>query len=121
MDDRQVTGIKGEEIAARFLKEKGYTILERNWRFRHKEVDIIARDGNYLVIVEVKTLKSPISGDPVDGVSIRKQRLLIDAAEIYLNYRNLDLEVRFDVVSIILSGRRTQVEHIVEAFHPLAG
>lgn len=113
-------GQKGEDLAVEFLVEEGYEILERNWRFKHIEVDIIARDKDQLVIAEVKTRTGNSYGEPYTAVDYRKQRSLIFAAERYLFGHNLDLEVRFDIVSIIIDHGRTVVEHIKEAFHPIA-
>jgi putative endonuclease len=113
-------GRKGEDLAAEFLVEEGYDILERNWRFRHIEIDIIARDRDQLVIAEVKTRSGNTWGEPSVAVDIRKQRALILAAERYIYCHNLDLEVRFDIVSIIIGQNRTVLEHIKEAFHPIA-
>lgn len=118
--DRISFGKQGENLAAGYLLEEGYEILERNWRFKHIEVDIIARDKNELVIAEVKTRTGNSWGEPYTAVDIRKQRALIFAAERYIFSQNLDLDVRFDIVSIIIDHGRTVVEHIKEAFHPVA-
>src|SRR3972149_4059091 len=98
MDNRQM-GRQGEDLAVEFLTEEGYEILERNWRFKHIEVDIIARDNDQLVIVEVKSRSGNTWGEPSTAVDIRKQRSLIFAAERYIFSRNIDLDVRFDIVS----------------------
>ena len=116
----QSLGKKGEELAVEYLLEENHEILDRNWRFKHIEVDIIARDKNELVIVEVKTRTGNSYGEPYTAVDIRKQRSLIFAAERYIFSHNLDLDVRFDIVSIIIDHNRTVVEHIREAFHPVA-
>jgi putative endonuclease len=113
-------GKKGEDLAAEYLIEEGYDILERNWRFRHIEIDIIARDRDQLVIAEVKTRSGNTWGEPSTAVDIRKQRALILAAERYIYSHNIDLDVRFDIVSIIIGHNRTVLEHIKEAFHPIA-
>ena len=113
-------GKQGENLAVEYLIEEGYEILERNWRFKHTEVDIIARDRDQLVIAEVKTRTGNSWGEPYTAVDIRKQRSLIFAAERYICGHNLDLDVRFDIVSIIIDHNRTVVEHIKEAFHPVA-
>jgi putative endonuclease len=118
--DTKGIGKQGEDLAIEFLREEGYDILERNWRFKHIEADIIARDKDQLVIVEVKTRSGNTYGEPSTAVDFRKQRYLIFAAERYLFSHNLDLEVRFDIVSIIIDQGRTALEHIKEAFHPVA-
>lgn len=114
-------GTVGEEMAVEFLEKEGYQILERNWVFKNSvEVDIIARFHEFLVIVEVKTRKSSDYGEPYTAVDIRKQRSLIFAAERYLFSHYLDLEVRFDIISIIISGERKVLEHIKDAFRAIA-
>jgi putative endonuclease len=120
MDNKQHFGRRGEDLAVEFLIEEGYDILERNWHFRHNEVDIIARHSDQLVIVEVKTRSGNSWGEPSTAVDFRKQRYLIFAAERYLFSHHIDLEVRFDIISIIIDQGRTVLEHIKEAFHPVA-
>lgn len=111
-------GKLGEDLAAQFLINKGYIILERNWRSHHKEVDIIALDGKTLVIVEVKTRKSNEYGLPDLAVDKRKQRLLISAANVYILSHSIDLEARFDIVSIHFEGGNPVIEHYQDAFLP---
>ncbi len=113
-------GKKGEDLAVEFLEENGYQILERNWHFKHVEVDIIAIYHEFLVIIEVKTRKGNSYGEPYTFVDNRKQRSLIFAAEHYIFSHHLDLEVRFDIVSILMDQNRTAVEHIKEAFRAIA-
>ena len=111
-------GKSGEEIAVRFLEEKGYEILERNWRNSHKEIDIIAKDGEELVIVEVKARKSDEYGEPDLAVNKRKQQLLISAANSYLFKKALDVNTRFDIISIIMKGEEPIIDHSEDAFLP---
>lgn len=111
-------GKQGEELAAQYLLDKGYEILERNWRNRHKEIDIIAKDGDELVIVEVKTRQTDQYGDPDIAVTRQKQRLLIYAANAYLFRNNLDIETRFDIISIVFKEGKPVIEHIEDAFLP---
>ena len=111
-------GKLGEEIAVNYLSDKGYEILERNWRNRHKEIDIIARDGKFLVIVEVKARKSDEYGNPDIAVTRQKQRLLISAANAYLFRNRLDIETRFDIISIVFKDGKPVIEHIEDAFLP---
>ena len=94
-------GKLGEELAVNYLIGKGYEILERNWHNIHKEVDIIAKDGQFLVFVEVKTRRSNEYGEPDLAVTKRKQRMLIAAANAYITRNKLDVETRFDIISII--------------------
>jgi len=116
MNARASLGKKGEDLALQYLQKKGYTLLERNWRFRHKEVDIIAADGRDLVFVEVKTRSSDWFGSPEEAVDDKKQRYLMDAAEAFIRIRNMDTNIRFDVVSIILKQGYQSIDHIEEAF-----
>ena len=111
-------GNLGEELAVDYLTGKGYKILERNWRNIHKEIDIIAKDGDFLVIVEVKTRQTDAYGAPDTAVTKRKQRMLIAAANAYITRNKLDVETRFDIISIILKGSEPVIEHIEDAFLP---
>ncbi len=118
MAEHNDTGTKGEELAAVFLKNKGYSILETNWRFKNLEADIIAADNKTLVIAEVKTRKSNYFGEPETFVNKQKQKNLIKTAQEYIQRNQLDLEVRFDIISIILGENNTKINHIEDAFYP---
>jgi putative endonuclease len=111
-------GEQGELIATDFLRRKGYKIIRQNWRYRHKEIDIIALDKEELVIVEVKLRSTDYFGDPSEAVTLKKQRFLIDAAEAYLDTREDAPEVRFDIVTIIDNNGDFEIEHITDAFSP---
>jgi putative endonuclease len=117
MKDHIELGKAGEAIAVALLEEKGYRILERNWRWGREEIDIIARDGNFVVIVEVKTRSSDIFAEPEASVTRSKQRILVRAANAYVNCRRLYGEVRFDIISIIIRTEGEIVNHIVDAFY----
>jgi putative endonuclease len=120
MADHNILGKKGEELAAEFLSEKGYEILETNWSQIGSEIDIIARMEKTLVVVEVKTRKGNYFGEPEAFVNKTKQKNLIKGAGAYVQKYNLDLEVRFDIVSVIHppSGE-FKIQHIEDAFYPL--
>jgi len=111
-------GKKGEELARRFLEEKGYVIIETNWRHEKDEIDIIAKEKDELVIVEVKTRSTSFFGDPEDAVGSRKEEFLIRATEAYLEENELDIDTRFDIISIILNNKEQKIRHIVDAFYP---
>lgn len=111
-------GKKGEDIAKKMLSEKGYAIIETNWRFDKDEIDIIAKDGDELVIVEVKTRSTEYFGFPEEAVGSQKEGFLIRATEAYLEENDLDLDTRFDIVAIILNNKETKIHHIVDAFYP---
>ena len=110
-------GKEGEQRALQMLEAKGYTILETNWRNYKVEVDIIARDKDELVIVEVKTRSTNYFGDPEEAVGPAKARNLIRAAEAYIELNDLDTDVRFDIVSIILKNGKAAIRHIEDAFY----
>lgn len=110
-------GKKGEEIAVRYLKEKHYEILETNWQAHKFEIDIIALDKKEIVFVEVKTRSTNFFGTPEEAVTLSKQKHLIEGAHYYLEENEIDLDARFDVISIINSPQ-LKVEHIEEAFYP---
>src|SRR5688572_21553969 len=103
MNENKVTGNKGEQRAIDFLKEQGHTILESNWQYQHVEIDIISLHQNILVVTEVKTRRSNFFGEPEEWVTRQKQRNLIKAAAAYLKKYDLDLEVRFDIISILIN------------------
>lgn len=111
-------GKEGELIAQKMLEEKGYKILETNWRHDKDEIDIVARDGDELVIVEVKTRSTDYFGPPEDAVDYRKEAFLIRATEAYLEENELDCDSRFDIVAIILKDAVPEIYHIKDAFYP---
>lgn len=116
MAEHNEKGSKGEELAAEFLLNKGYEILEKNWRFKNLEADIIAMHGKILVVAEVKTRRSNYFGEPESFVNKQKQKNLIKAANEYIIRNNLDLDVRFDIISIILGDSQMKINHIEDAF-----
>lgn len=112
-------GISGEKIAIGYLKNIGFQIIETNWRWKHKEIDIIAIDNDTLVIVEVKTRKNNIIANAESFVDKKKQKNLLIAAENYLIEKNIDYDVRFDVISVYFEkGIFKDMAHIKNAFNP---
>ena len=109
-------GIKGEEAATAFLKDKGYRILERNWRMHRHEIDIVAEDDEYIVFVEVKTRTSREWGNPEDFINNVKIRRVVEAADLYLKYTNNDKSARFDIIAVVWDGVVFEIEHIDDAF-----
>lgn len=102
------------------LREKGYTILENNWMSSHNEIDIIAKKDDTLVIVEVKTRRSNYLVAPDVAVDKFKQRRLILAAESFVNRYNMDIDIRFDIISVVVDSNNNHViEHIENAFYPV--
>ncbi len=112
-------GIYGENLAVNYLIKKGYRIIERNYRFKKNEVDIICLDNEILVIVEVKTRQTAEIGEPWRAVTRNKQKQIIQVANHYLQYNQIDRETRFDIVSIVHNSYRTDIEYIPDAFYPL--
>ena len=120
MAEHNELGRFGEQLARDFLIAKGYQILEQNWVCGHKEIDLIAMDGKELVIVEVKTRRMTFLVDPEETVDKYKQRFLIWAAESYVERNNLDVDVRFDIVSIVVDkNNKHRIDHIENAFYPM--
>ena len=109
-------GEEGEKIAIRFLKSKGYIIHHTNWRMGHLEVDVIADNGQELVFVEVKTRSSEEYGKPEESVNEKKEMDLITSADVYLESLELEVPVRFDIVSIIFNDQGSSLTHFEDAF-----
>jgi len=114
---KQVVGREGEQIAESFLKKKGYRMVERNYRCRVGEVDLIALDRRVIVFVEVKARNDGSFGSPLESVHPRKQKRMTKAALFFLTEHKLHhRDARFDVVGISFAGREPMVEHIENAF-----
>lgn len=116
--DKQEKGQTGEQLAVDYLASQGLDILETNWRFGKNEVDIIAANNSEIIFVEVKTRSSDFYGSPESFINKSKQRIIIKAAQIYTTRFNIDKEVRFDVVSVLLNSRQKDVKHFEYAFMP---
>ena len=111
-------GHQGEDIAVDYLEKQGYKILDRNWMCGHKDLDIVAVKDGTLVIVEVKTRSSTDWGDPENFVTDKKIKRIVHSADAYIRFRCLDMDVRFDIISVLLDGEDFKLEHIEEAFFP---
>ena len=111
-------GTTGEEAAIAFLREKGYSILTTNYRYGKAEIDIIARMGDELVIIEVKTRTSTYYGDPGEAVGRRKELMVAAAADHYISKNDLDVNVRYDIISVIINKGKVTIDHIEDAFYP---
>ena len=110
-------GKKGEQLAIDYLVKKGYTILDKNWRFQKAEVDIIAQKEETLAVVEVKTRSSIDFGSPQDFVNPKKIKLLVLAIDEYVVSKNLDVDVRFDIIAIVHENKNFTLEHLEDAFY----
>ncbi|WP_242926120.1 YraN family protein [Pontibacter vulgaris] len=111
-----ITGLNGESMAAAYLQEKGYTILSRNYRYKRAEIDIIAEKPGLLVFVEVKTRTSDKFGFPEEAVTMKKQELILAAAEEFILQKGWEQDIRFDIISITLSNP-PELHHIEDAFY----
>jgi len=115
--EKKELGKKGEELAVRFLKKKGYRVIERNYVCKMGEMDIIAKEKDTFVFVEVKTRTSSTFGPPQLAVNAAKQRQLSKVALNFLKEKHLeDAKARFDVVAILLGPKGEQIELIRDAF-----
>lgn len=117
MAEHNELGKKGEELAVAHLEQKGYVILETNYTFQKAEIDIIAQKNNVLVIVEVKTRASDVFGLPQEFVKPSKIKLLVKAANEYVEQNNSNLEVRFDIISVLKIKNKYTIEHFIDAFY----
>lgn len=118
MSKQKILGKLGEDCAAKFLEERGYKILTRNFRIRSAEVDIIAQFGNIIIFVEVKARSNIRHGLPREAVNLRKQKKIIEAASVFLQDENFfECACRFDVVEVYLRGEIIEeINHIKNAF-----
>lgn len=110
----------GEAKAKAYLKEeKGHEIIAQNWRYSKWEIDLISKDQNELVFTEVKLRKTNDFGSPEEFVNRKKQQFLIQAANAYVDQNDIDLECRFDIISILFNEQKgVKIHHIEDAFRP---
>lgn len=119
--NRRRIGQRGEDLALSYLAEKGYALVERNYRTRHGEIDLVVRDEETLVFVEVKLRRGTGFGDPLEAVTPRKRAKIRLMAEQYLVERDPEFiasfdELRFDVVGILLVSGKPEIRHVENAF-----
>lgn len=116
----RLLGQWGEELAARYLMEHGYRILDANWRCRFGEIDLVAKEKNYLCFVEVKLRKNNRMASAMEFVDVRKQKKLSTAAQLYLSTHPTKEQPRFDVIEIYapdgLQTDKPEIHHITNAF-----
>lgn len=122
--ERMKLGKMGEEIACGYLTDHGHTIVEKNWRSGHLEVDIISIDREGLHFVEVKSRVAPVTASPEENVDGRKQAKLIRAAQRYLHSSEKmnkfsDIDVFFDIISVIFEGEKADVTFFPKAYVPI--
>lgn len=118
MAEHNILGKEGEDIACKYLINKGYRIRHTNWRWKKLEIDIIAEKDNCIIIVEVKSRRNDNFGDPEDAVTYSKIRKLVSATDVYLKKYEIDYPVRFDIISITGTLPDIRIKHIEDAFLP---
>ena len=116
-DGRHTLGREGEQIACELLLKKGYTILHRNFRFRKAEIDIIAFRDDKVVFVEVKSRTSKWIENLAELVSPKQRKLLVLAADHYLDSKAISYEARFDIITLFKDGNGLEIEHLEDAFY----
>ena len=114
-------GKQGEEAAQQYLQANGFYIRDVNWRWGHKELDIVAEKNKTLHVVEVKTRSDNFLVEPQASVNRQKRQNTIQAANAYVLRHNLTLDVQFDIITVVVKGSECEVEYIPEAFYPMAG
>lgn len=109
-------GKEGEKFALDFIQQKGYTVLEVNYRLHPYEVDIIAMDKEVVVFIEVKTRQTDEYGHPIEFITGKKEQNLIKVADYYLQYQVTGKEGRFDVITLLKQADTFIIEHFMNAF-----
>lgn len=111
-------GQEGEAYALDYVKASGYKVLHTNWRHGKKELDIVTLKNNTIVVFEVKTRHTSFWEEPKDAVRLKKQKNIVDAADAYVQKYDYNLDVQFDIISLVYNGRSFELEHIPDAFYP---
>ena len=117
MAKRNETGKDGESVARAFLEKQGYRITHTNWHWHHYELDIVAVKDTWLIVVEVKTRSEDYLLSPEEAVDNKKIRRIVAAADAYVRYFNLEMPVRFDIITLVKGKEGFQIEHIDDAFY----
>lgn len=118
-------GIKGEQLAQDYLIKSGHQVLEKNWRHKHLEIDLISTHKNILIFTEVKTRSSDFFLKPEENVTLKKQNQLVKAADIYIGLlekklvEHKNFAIRFDIVAITIKSDGHKINWIKDAFYPL--
>lgn len=123
MKGKNALGRHGEDETCQYLIDHGHTILERNWRYGHLEIDIISLAGDGIHFVEVKSRTAPVQGEPQEAVTASKQRHIASAAGKYMSMKQKhlgrDLEVWFDVAAITYDGAKVEFRYFPAAYVPI--
>lgn len=117
MAEHNELGQLGEQLATDYLIKKGYKIVERNYVFQKAEIDIIAKQNNRMICVEVKTRNSDFFGDPQEFVTPSKIKLLVKAMDAFITDHDIDLETRFDIIAVLKNKSKEQITHYEDAFY----
>ena len=103
----------GEDLAAEYLQEKGYLILERDWKSGHRDLDIVAQDGDTIVFVEVKTRRNRLFGEPEEAIDYQKRKSLQMTINHYVSCRHINSDIRVDVITVVgIIGDTPEIDHI---------
>ena len=106
----------GEDLAVKYLAQKEYQVLVRNYRYKRAEIDIIAKYQQKIIFIEVKARSGTQFGQPEEFVTPQKEALIQSAAENYLFENQLDAAIRFDIIAILKEKNTYNIEHIIDAF-----
>ena len=117
MAEHNDLGKLGEAMAIEYLQKNGYEILATNWVYQKAEIDIIARAGGVVAVVEVKTRSSGEFGLPQEFVGQKKIRLLLKAVDEYIQLHEIDSDVRFDIIAVSKNADGFEIEHLQDAFY----
>jgi putative endonuclease len=117
MVDKIKRGTKGEQAAAAFLISKGYEIIQRNYRHKRSEIDLIVQKDGWLIFVEVKLRSSVRFGHPEEFVDLKKERKIFEGAANYLHETNWKGNVRYDIVAVTLRRGAVEILHCQDAFY----
>ncbi|MEK9566154.1 MAG: YraN family protein [Flavobacteriaceae bacterium] len=117
MAQHNLFGTQAEEKALEYLLQRGYQLLEKNYRYAHAEVDLLMRKKDKLICIEVKARSTAYFGSPEGFISTKKIQLLVRVVDHYLELKDWDPEVRFDVISILKKGKHWQIKHLKNAFY----
>ncbi|MDR0895589.1 MAG: YraN family protein [Prevotellaceae bacterium] len=118
MAEHNELGKTGEDAAVAYLEQHGFSILHRNWRMKHLELDIIAEKEGEVVFVEVKTRRDTQYNEPHEAVDGRKMRRIAHAANAYIRLFRIDNPIRFDIVAVVGQAAPFRITHIEDAFYP---
>lgn len=114
---RQVLGLEGERIAARWLLRRGWQLVAHRFRSGHRDIDLVMRQGPVVAFVEVKARRGPSFGSPLEAVHWRKRRELSRSAQVWVDrFGGAGESYRFDVVGVLLDGDRVRIRHVTDAF-----